>query len=416
MRHNPERVAWTVLLSSFFACVALASLSIWASQWWVMNATQPQLVRLSASGTVLVRPPGRTEDVANPEVVPVGSLLSTEPGAQATLDFYAPDGVTVLTNLTIYGNTRITVAQADSPRFDISPHDHAIRLIVEFGRVRAKIGLNTSRPVKVDLLSEPQTWTILQQPGSNASIEVGATRTTATVREGEAIVVSVSQSKSITLTKDQRAEVLPNTPIAGPLPAERNLISNGDFSGALAPNWTIDLRQPKQPDDDVGQILPLTRDGRPAVKFYRAGQDWGQIGITQVLDRDISDFQSLRLQLDVYIAIQNLFNCGEVGTECPVMVKLKYVDINGNEQEWLQGFYANPNPSVATVCVTCPEPRPAQHEQVSLNQWTTFESENLLEAFNAANLKAAFLKSITVYASGHTFESLVTDVQLLVTE
>jgi len=416
MRHNPEQVAWMVLLGSFLACLALTGLTAWGSQWWVVNAQAPQTIQLNASGTVLVRPPGRTEDVASPDRVPVGSLLSTEPGAQATLNFYAPDGVTVLATVQVSGNTRLWVLQADSPRFNLSPHDHTIRLNVEWGRVRARVGLDTSRAVKIDLLSEPQAWTILQQPGSNTSVEVGATRTTATVREGEAIVVSLSQNQSITLIKDQRAEVPPNSPILGPLPAERNLVSNGDFSAALAPDWATDIRQPKQPEDDIGQILPLTRDGRPAVNFYRTGQDWGQIGLTQILDKDVSDFQSLRLQLDVFIALQNLFNCGEAGTECPVMVKLKYVDINGNEQEWLQGFYANPSASVATLCVTCPPPRTPQHEQVAYNQWTTFESVNLLEVFEAANLKAVTLKSITVYASGHTFESWVADVQLLVSE
>jgi hypothetical protein len=254
----------------------------------------------------------------------------------------------------------------------------------------------------------------LQQPGSNASVEAELTQTTATVREGEAIVISLSQNRAITLHKDERADVMPNEPIAGPLPAERNLIANGDFSALFSPtDWVIDPPQRNKPEDDIGQVLPLIRDGRPAVKFIRTGNDWGQIGLTQVLNRDVRDYTSLRLHLDVYVNIQNLFNCGQYGTECPVMVKIVYVDVNGNEQQWTQGFYANPNPNVPTACVTCPPPRNPEHEQVPFSQWKTFESNNLLEAFNAAGLPAVTLKSITLYASGHTFESFVADVQLL---
>lgn len=402
------------MLSSFVTCVMLTGLGLWAGQWWVTNSTLPNTIRLSASGTVLVRLPGRAEDVANPDPVPVGSRISTDPGVQATLIFYTPDGVNVLATVQMYGDTRLRIAQADTPRFSLSPHEHRIRLLVELGRVRAIVGPNTGRPVKVDLLSEPQAWTVLQQPGSNASVEAGLTQTTATVREGEAVMISLSQNKFITLHKDERAEVASDGDLAGPLPAERNLIVNGDFSALFAPdNWVIDPAQRNNPEDDIGQIDPLTREGRPAIKFLRLGNDWGQLGVTQLLNRDVRDYTSLRLHLDVYVGFQDLYNCGASGTECPVMVKLLYLDVNGNEQQWLQGFYANPNPNVPTECVTCPPPRNPQHELVSFNQWETFESNNLLEAFNAAGLPAVTLKSITIYASGHAFESYVTDVQLL---
>jgi hypothetical protein len=54
---------------------------------------------------------------------------------------------------------------------------------------------------------------------------------------------------------------------------------------------------------------------------------------------------------------------------------------------------------------------------VQPGQWYSFETtENLLDRFERAGYKAARIKSITLYASGHTFESYVTNVQLLASE
>ena len=175
----------------------------------------------------------------------------------------------------------------------------------------------------------------------------------------------------------------------------------------------MNLLPPKNPDESPGQVFVVTRDGRPAVQFTRRGRDWGQVEITQAIDRDVRDFKALRLHLDVFISQQDVANCGVFGTECPVMVKLKYSDAQGNEREWLQGFYAAFNSDVPTHCVTCAEPRPDRHELIQANQWKTFESDDLLEKFAAAGVPAVSIKSVTIYASGHTFDSLIADVQLL---
>ncbi len=412
MRRNPERMAWLVLLASFFTCVTLTAAASFGSHWWATNAAEDQTIQITYSGTVLVRPPNRNEDVAALDAVPVGAILSAKESAQATLNFIAPDGQTVLATVQLYGETRVRVTLADSPRFEWNPHPHRIRLDVESGRVRAIVGADTGRAVQIELHSAPQAWTVLQRAGSNVSVDAKFTQTSVTVREGEAVVNALGQEAK-TIAKDQRAEVLPDQPITGPLSAEHNLIGNGDFSAAMADTWAVNLLPPKNPDEAPGQAFVVTRDGRRAVQFSRNGRDWGQVEIAQNIDRDVRDFKALRLHLDVFIGFQDVFNCGVNGTECPVMVKIKYVDANGDEQEWLQGFYYYLNASVATNCYVCPEPRNARHELIQVNQWKTFDSENLLDKFTAAGKPAVSIKSITIYASGHSFESFVADVQLL---
>jgi hypothetical protein len=412
---TPEQQAWTVLMGSFITfCVILLSLLL-GGQWWLTHAKFDQTIRMSRSGTVLVTPPERTEDVANPAAFPVGSIVRTEAGAQATLNFIEPDGQTVLATLTLYGDTKIRVTQADSPRFNFTDQPHHIRIDVEVGRVRATVGVNTSRAVQIELRSAPQTWTSLQTPGSNVSVEATPTQTRVTVREGQALISSLGQGQGIVLNKDERAEVGATATINGPLPAERNLITNGDFSTPLEQTWAVDVRPPGDPNEEPGMVERIARDGRWTVELSRPGNNTGWVGLSQHINLDIQDFKSLKLRLDVLIVLQDLYNCGAAGSECPLIVKIDYVDPGQGVRGWLQGFYYNANTNPAFGLTTCPgcAEKHSEHLQVPLNQWHTFESPNLIELFQQTGHPAIAIKSITLYASGHTFDSFVTDIQLL---
>jgi hypothetical protein len=134
----------------------------------------------------------------------------------------------------------------------------------------------------------------------------------------------------------------------------------------------------------------------------------------QTINRDVQGYATLRLRMDLMLAAQDVANCGSQGTECPLIARVEYVDVYGNQLEWLHGFYFNYNFSLpGTFCVTC-SPRQWPHEQWPKGRWQSYESPNLLEVFTESGNPAATIRSVTLYASGHTFTSFVTDVQLLV--
>ncbi|MGH2524623.1 MAG: hypothetical protein ACRDH2_19120, partial [Anaerolineales bacterium] len=195
MRHNSERTAWTVLLSAFVVCSALATLLPFTTWRWLRTATTAQVITLSSSGTVQVKRPGSSEAVVNPDgVIPVGSTITTQQDSQATLNFTSREG-RALTNVVIYGDTEIILTQADSPRFRLGLNPHQVLLTVTSGRVRAIIGqAEVDRAVRVAFLSRPDAWTVLQAPGSNASLEATFTESIVTVREGEATVIAHGQA------------------------------------------------------------------------------------------------------------------------------------------------------------------------------------------------------------------------------
>jgi len=199
---------------------------------------------------------------------------------------------------------------------------------------------------------------------------------------------------------------------------ERNLITNGDFRQPLITGWVTETRN--TPNDIPGAITIVDLPGgRQAINFYRPGANWGEVAITQEVNKDVRDFKSLRLQMDVRIVFQDLFNCGQQGSECPVMVKIKYIDAEGSTLEWVKGYFYrftdNPGIVAPLVCVSCPPPT-SHHERIAPNQWQTVDSGNLLEIFQAAGAPAVTIKSITLNGSGHSFDSEVTEVQLLASE
>lgn len=418
MRRNPERAAWAVLYGAFFTwCVLAVSLPLGA-RWWLRNASSDQTIIQQSSGTVIVtRPDGDAPEV-NLVDIPVGSAIVTQTDSQAILTFTAAEGGEVLATVQVYGNTKLIITRADRPRYGAGVNPNHIDLQVVVGRLRAAISPDLSRPVRLTLSSKPEALTVLDVPGTHVSLEATTTESVITVREGEALVTA--QNQGVTVRKEERADVAGNAPPNGPLPAERNWIVNGDFQQPLEEGWTTDIRRPNITGEDWGKAVIVTKDERPAVNLVRAGTDWGQAGITQEISRDVRDYKSLRLHMLMLIRLQDLWNCGALGSECPIIVTVRYIDTAGVEREWLQGFFYNYNPNTAfgkTFCSSCAGAAVSrEHQRVTANEWTTFDSDNLLEIFETAGQPAATIKSITLYGSGHIFDSEVTEVELLAQE
>src|SRR5262249_12504426 len=150
---------------------------------------------------------------------------------------------------------------------------------------------------------------------------------------------------------------------------------------------------------DPGKAEEDTVNGLRTIHFSRSGVNWGHAGVMQVINRDVQGLTSLQLNMDVQIDAQDVRNCGQYGTECPLMVKITYIDVGGGTHEWLQGFYwyYDPSPaSGATYCVTC-FPVQFKHLVWPLGEWQTYTSGDLLQKFAIAGTQAATIQSITVY-------------------
>jgi hypothetical protein len=412
LSRNPERTAWTVLLGAFATFVLLLATVLFGGRWWLQNASVSQNINMAVTGngTVLVTRPGRTAPEANLSNIPVGSEVRTEANAQASLTFMTADGKQVLASVRVFGATVLEVNQADSPRYPTGVAPHRIDLQVNSGRLQATVGVDVPRQVQLKIESGPDATTVIDQPGGNVSIEaIDPTITNVTVRDGLAIVSA--HGAQVVLGKDQRAQVEPQTAPMGPLPAEQNLVKDGDFSVPFDSIWQVD-QQRVDPNEDPGTVQIETIDGRRTVHINRGGINWAHVGVTQDINRDVQGLTSLRLNLDIRIDNQDLHNCGQFGTECPLMVKITYLDVGGGLREWLQGFYLFYDPkSGLSYCGTCAIQY--KHLELHFSEWQTYSSDDLLRIFASNGAPAATIKTLTIYGEGHTYESLFTDVQLL---
>jgi hypothetical protein len=407
MRDNPERLAWVVLLVSFFVCIGLTVTVPLGIRHYVLHARMRQRVTLEVQqGPLRVTLSGRGSPAAineNRGDIPERTVVATDATA-GRLVMNAPQANgPVLATVQLYDNTETALSSARSPRFSNSKLPHAVVLDVEAGRLRINVYDSEEHPTIVEVQT-PHGRVILTE--GSYEVKVNGTNGEVTVRSGRA-EVSNSSEPAVSLGPAERA-IIEQARIVGPLDAARGLIDNGDFEAPLTTGWSSYSTQ-FDPEQPPGYIRLVSESGQRAVYFFRDGSNHAEVGIQQEINYDVRDFSFLQLHINVRIISQNITGfggCGYLGTECPIIVRLDYKDVYGSDREWVHGFYTG---------------RPASDwlinwwaEEVPLNEWYTYKSNNLVEEL--ADAPPAIIKSLKIYASGHNFHARVTEVELLVRE
>jgi hypothetical protein len=400
LRKNPTRLAWITLSSAFAVfCVLVVSAPL-GIRWYVINATQVHKTSLTAiGGTVVVREPDTDASMAvtaTKDDVLERSIITTDSASQAFLEFFENS------TLHLYNKTRVIIQKTQSPRFGLSSKPGTIVLEVTWGRVR--IGVAPSMESTLNFqVQTPHAAVELEEDG-NYSVEVSSEEFHLTVRDGQAKVIAMG--KMVELGQGERTTVPIGKAPLGPLPAERDLIVNGDFKKPLTEGWRVYHSQIDEKEVS-GKAEILAVGDRQAVRFWRVGKaaNHGETGIIQTIDKDVRDFTSLELHISVRLLDQSLPGAGYLSSEFPVMVRLDYKDINGNDAFWTHGFYFKD--PVA-------EWRIVNGEKIPRYVWYPYESPNLMDELG--DVKPALVTSVRVYASGWDYQSMVSQVQLLAKE
>lgn len=404
MIENREHLAWAVVLLSLLLCLGLAVGTPLSIKHFIRSARVGQEVVVEPHrGTPRMQRGGRGEVIALVGLannVPPGTVVTTGATDQGALTLYTPgEERALVTAVQIYGNTSTTLVSANSPRFNSSPLPHRVSLKVTAGRVRVSVVPAQGRTTVVELHT-PHTDATLTEGSYEARVSPAVSEIT--VREGNA-EVAYNDDEVLSLGPSQRTLVEINSPPPQVLPAERNLVENGGFDSGLEEGWEVYHRDVQQ--DPPGTVEVTDFSGRTAAHLHRSGRGHTEVGIFQQIDYDVRDFSLLTLHLNVFIRSQSLSGCGSVGSECPIMVRLDYKDIYGTDRVWYHGFYsadAGPNDLL-----------PDWDEQVPFQTWYVFDSGNLVELFEEP---PSVIKRLTIYASGHSFDAMVTEVELLAQE
>ncbi|HEY4690634.1 MAG TPA: ABC transporter permease subunit [Anaerolineae bacterium] len=195
-----------------------------------------------------------------------------------------------------------------------------------------------------------------------------------------------------------------------------NLIANGKFDAPLESAWQVSTES-EHDYESGGEVTPVTEDGRTLVRFSRTGEGHAETRITQSIDRAVPADGWLQVRVTLRVQSDNLYLCGIFGSECPLMIKLNYEDVAGRPHEWMLGLNTETVPldfvAYPETCTTCERPRP--FVPVPPKEWYTYDSPNILESISPDALPRRIV-SITLAAGGHTYETEVAEVALLVRE
>jgi hypothetical protein len=409
MRDNPERLAWTVLLLAFATFCALVIGIPLSARSYVLNAMNAEPTSLtSVHGTVLALPRNASVPVPVTDGTTIkaeeGTLITTEANSQAVLTFFN-DSI-----LTLYGDTAVVIRTCRSPRFEDGQQPDTISIELRSGRVRAAPSQRTDagslRALRFEILTPDA---VVEMGEGSYSVAVVGQETQVTTRIGLAQLTA--GASTLVLTTGERGVTREGQPPAGPLPAEQNLVKNGDFSQPLQGTWEVYQVQP--PSGVVTTTLRTVATGiQTALQLQSSGEDnaHSEIGIIQRINKSVLDYDSLRVQLDVRLNQQSLPGGGTLGSEFPLMVHLAYDDGEGNDRDWYHGFYYVPGPAEWILYDT-----PFNSSRRTVRYvWYPFESLNLLDSLGTA--KPVYLKFIRLYGSGWLYDAYVTNVALLVQE
>jgi hypothetical protein len=410
-------MAWVVLFGAFFVCIGLTALVPFLGFQYVRYASLAQTAMLQAAAVtqdgetpVRVMIPNAAQPIAVKEPAPVSEnniiITDKSDNSRAFLTFFDSS------NAQISPNSQLTLTDMRRPFFSWSDQPNLMTVEQISGTVRYATALPSQHPGNPDgralqfLVRTPQFDAWLN-PGGSYSVVVTSFGSEVAVRDGSAIVRSRDLSRELMVNQGLRVLAEAGKPLGDPIPAAQDLIANGDFANAITcdPNeigpWRCYSDQGGDGGDVNGSIGVVTLDDRRAVQIKRTGssQNSAITGIRQIIDRDVSDFRTLNLTADVRVDSQSLSGGGYLSTEYPLIVRVKYRDVNGDEADYVTGFYIqndNKNPT-------------HNGQSIPKGQWIPFGTTNLLASLP---VKPFRILSIEIYASGWDYESYISNVRV----
>ena len=384
-----ERLAWVVLLTAFGLFMLVASGLVLGVRWYRESALSARTAGLDIiAGTVLYQ----SEQVVRETVAARGQRLQdgdrirTDQNGEAFVEL--PDG----SRVQLWPNTAIQVRQLRSSTY--SDNQTVVVLAQLEGHTRVTVAVPSTLERRFEIQT-PHGRVVLRE--GSYRIEVGPSGTELSVREGSASLTG--KERTVEVLRNERTTVAPGGDPARPDDRPRNLIENGDFRQGFE-GWRLGSRN--EEDGVLGQVNVREVDGRFAVHLRRHGSvRHGEAFIQQTIGRDVTDEASLKLQLDAKVVQQSLSGGGVLGTEYPLLVRLRYRDYYGSENQIVRGLY-----------VRNPEARPTTNGRlVPANQWQPIT----IDLFDDREVqpKPAYLMWVEVEGGGWEFESFVTGIQLL---
>ncbi|MDE2777375.1 MAG: hypothetical protein OXI77_15700 [Chloroflexota bacterium] len=436
---SPERIAWMALLGAFALFCTMTLTTAFGIYHYLFRSTVPISATLYvAKGTIGITGADLRETVERQrdDLTNTVTSVSTDSLSQATIQFHDStevegDSADLLAAVTLQGNTLVTFNHAIRPRFDWSQDPQRI----QFSRLSGQLDVIVTGADSHAIVMDIYTDDLNTDKGVHIqSVTNGRYRLT--VSEDEIRLLNLAGAVSaffgdepnvrnpvepgrelVVRTGNRSIRTLDNT---------KNLLMTGDFSlqsssiGQLySPgeplNWNCSALPEQSPP---GSYSVREFDGRLGVNLQRFDNatSHGEISCIQEFEGeglDARHFDSLRILATFSLNYQSISLCGKEGSECPLMVHIMYTIDDSppdNHANWFRGFYYEGQAPGRhkRICASCLQ----EHVDTNPSVWYTFDSGNLLNLI-AEDRRPAFIKAIRFYASGHQFDTVVSEMMLL---
>lgn len=428
MKLNSQRLAWGVLLISFaIFCLFCLFMGMGVNYFLFQSMVPVESSIVVGRGTAGVTGSDLVEQVERAgRSVSGDTVIRTDAQSQVALAFRDNDSVgTLLAAVTLKSNTAITMRSALRPRFDWATSGYMITLDNVSGDLDVLVPPSLPLRMRVSLRTRDGMLIFLDGSG-RYTVSVSDEQIRVINQTGSALLIALNSTLNRAVPVQTEAIYQTQSPEINLVPTRVELVENSTFADvAIAAE-----------DDDTTQILPLAwgcangpnnmprgsygvdlLDGRRALRLVR-GNDADSHGATfckQVFGPgqsglEVRDYANLNLRASVYINYHSLSACGTEASECPLTLKMDYIDINGIARQWFHGFYSffNPQLEYPLRCSSCT----LDHEIINEKAWYLYDSGNLF-ALLPPDQRPRSILNVQFYASGHQYDVYVGEVSLL---
>lgn len=419
-QRSREWLTWTILLLSFTACL-IVTVSI---PFGISRFVQQSQRRLLVWGLGTSGKPSTTlgSEVLLPGAAPIRyrtpiGMLTGE-GEEGIFKINHPDSDQTVARIEVLGGSNVNIDTAAMPRFGRSAANSNLTINLNEGRIRLTVVGN-------DELRQPLNAVIIAPNGGQVIIDSAGVYKLAyedeemqlSVYEGHAFLRSTDDE--LQLQSEERGILGPDKRTTGPFLTEQNLIKNGDFSESYH-EWTTITKPPEQTGQPPAQIVIDMLENEAAAHFLRDGTGNASVVLRQSVKRSIADIKDMRLNITLNVIYQSLGVCGIIGSECPLTVRIDFLDEDGQPFAWEQGFYAEGEISESTpnLCVNCGLLSLSEHQRLPQTKevYPIELDTNLMQVFEREGVRPSYVESISLIAEGHSFSVDVLDVELMVSE
>lgn len=423
-----QTAAWFILITSFLLFCTLCTAGTLGVYWFFFESLTAMDARITVSrGRTDLASLAGSMAAGNPQTeIAQNTTLAVDSSSQSYLTFRDTYSGQAIAAVYAFQDSTITFNEGSRPRFEWSRKPYTIRLSNAAGRFLVYVPSQSGRTIAINLQSALGEARFSQSGRYMVNITEQDMELIAYDGMGELRALNgkangVPANQLATLTKDQPEIAL--------RPYTTTMLNAGlggadvETNSALPIGWVCTSFANKQ-NEPQGVFRRELDEQRVTLHMSRSGPnlDHAETSCEHPFGEadtglDVANYTWLSVRAEMRINAQDVTTCGVAGSECPIMLELKYVndaikDANGNliPQYWRHGFYADRpfNDGNPLTCDTCLQ----DHEKITLKSWYIYDSGNLLTLLPQGRRPQKIVQ-LRVYSSGHAYDIALADIAVL---